>query len=111
MDTVFIQAMINGLLLGGVYAAYSAGFSLIFGVMGVVNLAHGELIMLGAFSSYWMFALFHVDPYLSLPVSMGLLFLFGYVVQKYIINRVIELPHIMSYILTFGIHLMVPNTA
>jgi branched-chain amino acid transport system permease protein len=111
MDTVFIQAIVNGLLLGGVYAAYSAGFSLIFGVMGVVNLAHGELIMLGAFSSYWMFALFHVDPYLSLPVSMGLLFLFGYVVQKYIINRVIELPHIMSYILTFGIHLMVANTA
>ncbi len=47
MDTVLLQAIINGLLLGGVYAAYSAGFSLIFGVMGVVNLAHGELIMLG----------------------------------------------------------------
>jgi branched-chain amino acid transport system ATP-binding protein len=50
MDALFFQAIINGLLLGGVYAAYSAGFSLIFGVMGVVNLAHGELIMLGAFT-------------------------------------------------------------
>ncbi|MGB9618241.1 MAG: ABC transporter permease subunit, partial [Desulfomonilaceae bacterium] len=53
MDAVLIQSILNGFLLGGVYAAYSAGFSLIFGVMGVVNLAHGELIMLGAFTSYW----------------------------------------------------------
>lgn len=111
MDTIFVQAVINGLLLGGVYAAYSAGFSLIFGVMGVVNLAHGELIMLGAFTSYWMFDYLQVDPYFTLPVAMVLLFVFGYVVQKYIINRVIEQPHIMSYILTFGIHLMVANIA
>lgn len=111
MDAVFLQAIVNGLLLGGVYAAYSAGFSLIFGVMGVVNLAHGELIMLGAFSSYWLFEYFRLDPYLSLPFSMIFLFVFGYLIQKYIINRVIELPHIMSYILTFGIHLMVANIA
>ena len=108
---VMFQAIINGLLLGGVYAAYSAGFSLIFGVMGVVNLAHGELIMLGAFTTYWLFDLFHLDPYFSLPFSMAFLFLFGYLIQKYIINRVIEQPHIMSYILTFGIHLMVANIA
>jgi len=111
MDTVLIQALINGLLLGGVYAAYSAGFSLIFGVMGVVNLAHGELIMLGAFTSYWMFVYFHMDPYFTLPFAMVFLFIFGYLIQKYIINRVIEQPHIMSYILTFGIHLMVANLA
>jgi branched-chain amino acid transport system permease protein len=111
METVFLQAVINGLLLGGVYAAYSAGFSLIFGVMGVVNLAHGELIMLGAFSSYWLFVYFNMDPYLSIPFAMSFLFVFGYLLQKYIINRVIEQPHIMSYILTFGIHLMVANLA
>jgi branched-chain amino acid transport system permease protein len=111
MDAVLVQAIINGLLLGGVYAAYSAGFSLIFGVMGVVNLAHGELIMLGAFTSYWMFQLFNVDPYASAPVAMVLLFGFGYATQKYLINRVIDQPHIMSYILTFGIHLMVANLA
>lgn len=111
MDTVFIQAVINGLLLGGVYAAYSAGFSLIFGVMGVVNLAHGELVMLGAFTSYWMFELLGVDPYVGAPFSAVSLFFFGYLIQKYIINRVIELPHIMSYILTFGIHLVVANSA
>jgi branched-chain amino acid transport system permease protein len=111
MDTIFLQAVINGLLLGGVYAAYSAGFSLIFGVMGVVNLAHGELIMLGAFTSYWMFQIWHMDPYISAPFSAAFLFVFGYLIQRYIINRVIELPHIMSYILTFGIHLIVANVA
>jgi len=106
-----VQSLINGVLLGGVYAAYSAGFSLIFGVMGVVNLAHGELIMLGAFSAYWLFELFGLDPYLSLPFAFFFLFCFGYLIQRFIINRVIELPHIMSYILTFGIHLMVANVA
>ncbi len=108
---VLLQAIINGLLLGGVYAAYSAGFSLIFGVMGVVNLAHGELIMLGAYTTYWLFDLFQLDPYLTLPFSMAFLFLFGYLIQRFIINRVIEQPHIMSYILTFGIHLIVANVA
>jgi branched-chain amino acid transport system permease protein len=111
MDTIFLQAVINGLLLGGVYAVYSAGFSLIFGVMGVVNLAHGELIMLGAFTSYWMFQILHIDPYVSAPFSAAILFGVGYVIQKYIINRVIDLPHIMSYILTFGIHLILANVA
>ncbi len=107
----FLQALINGLLLGGVYAAYSAGFSLIFGVMGVVNLAHGELIMLGAYTWYWMFVFLKIDPYLSAPFAALFLFIFGYLLQKLIINRVIDLPHIMSYILTFGIHLMIANIA
>lgn len=107
----FLQALINGLLLGGVYAAYSAGFSLIFGVMGVVNLAHGELIMLGAYTWSWMFVFLKIDPYLSAPFAALFLFIFGYLLQKLIINRVIDLPHIMSYILTFGIHLMIANIA
>lgn len=111
MEQVLLQAIINGILLGGVYAAYSAGFSLIFGVMGVVNLAHGELIMLGAFTSYWMFVYFQMDPYFSLPFATVLLFLVGYVMQKFILNRVIEQTHIMSYILTFGIHLIISNAA
>ncbi len=108
---IFIQALVNGILIGGVYAAYSAGFSLIFGVMDVINLAHGELLMLGAFTSYWMFTLSHVDPYFSIPVAGVLLFIFGYLIQKFLINRVIEKPAIMSYILTFGLHLIITNCA
>ena len=108
---IFIQALVNGILIGGVYAAYSAGFSLIFGVMDVINLAHGELLMLGAFTSYWMFTLSHVDPYFSIPIAGVLLFIFGYLIQKFLINRVIEKPAIMSYILTFGLHLIITNCA
>ncbi len=108
---LFLQALINGLLLGGIYATYSVGFSLIFGVMGVINVAHGELVMLGAFLTYWLFSLFGLDPFLSIPVSVVALFVLGFVLQKYIINRVVSAPHLMSLILTFGISLILMNSA
>lgn len=107
----FIQALINGLLLGGIYAAFSAGFSLIFGVMGVVNIANGEMVMLGAFITFWLFELVKIDPFLSLPFSLIGLFCFGYLLQRFIINRVVGAPPIMSYIMTFGIHLTLANLA
>ena len=66
---LFVQALVTGLLMGGVYAAYSSGFSLIFGVMNIVNIFHGELIMIGAFTTYWLFSLYHIDPFLTLPSS------------------------------------------
>ena len=93
------------------YAAFSAGFSLIFGVMGVLNIAHGELIMLGAFSTFWLFQLWGLDPFLSLPISFALIFILGYLLQRFIINRVVDEPPIMSYILTFGLHLAIASLA
>jgi branched-chain amino acid transport system permease protein len=108
---LFLQSLINGILLGGIYASYSAGFSLIFGVMGVVNIFHGEMVMLGAFITYWLFTLFHIDPFLTIPVSVISLFIFGFLVQRFVINRVVEAPHMISYILTFGIHLIIAYTA
>jgi branched-chain amino acid transport system permease protein len=111
MDTLIIQALINGLLLGGVYATFSVGFSLIFGVMGVVNIAHGDLIMIGAFGTFWLFKLLGLDPFITLPITFAVMFGFGYLLQRLIINRVVGAPPIMSYILTFGLHLMITNTA
>ena len=108
---LFIQSLITGILLGGVYAAYSAGFSLIFGVMGVVNIFHGELVMLGAFVTYWMFTLLKIDPFLTIPFSLVSMFVFGFLVQRYVINRVVEAPPMISYILTFGIHLIIAYSA
>ena len=108
---LFLQSLMNGLLLGGIYAAYSAGFSLIFGVMGVINIFHGEMVMLGAFLTYWLFTLFHVDPFLTLPLSFFSLFLLGYLVQRFVIHRVVDAPPMISYILTFGIHLIIAYTA
>jgi branched-chain amino acid transport system permease protein len=109
--TPLLQALINGLLLGGIYAAFSAGFSLIFGVMGVVNIANGEMVMIGAFITYFLFDLFKLDPFLTLPFSLGGLFVLGYLLQRLVINRVIGAPPIMSYIMTFGIHLTLANLA
>ena len=108
---LFLQALTNGILLGGIYALYSSGFSLMFGVMGVVNIAHGEMIMLGAFITYWLFEIAKLDPFLSLPFSLAGLFALGYLLQRFIINRVADEPPIASYILTFGIHLVLANVA
>lgn len=111
MSMLIIQSLINGILMGGIYALYSAGFSLIFGVMGVVNISHGDLLMLGAFITYWMFVGLGLDPFLTLPFSLSGLFLLGYLMQRLAINRVVGAPPIMSYILTFGMHLMISNLA
>ena len=108
---LFLQALVTGLLMGGVYAVYSSGFSLIFGVMNIVNIFHGELIMIGAFTTYWLFTLYHVDPFLTLPVSILSASLLGYAIQRLLINRVVEAPPMMSYLCTFGIHLILANLA
>lgn len=108
---LFVQALVTGLLVGGVYAAYSSGFSLIFGVMNIVNIFHGELIMIGAFTTYWLFTLYHTDPFLTLPISILFVALLGYVIQRLIVNRVVEAPPMISYLCTFGVHLILVNVA
>jgi branched-chain amino acid transport system permease protein len=109
--TLFLQALINGLLMGGVYAAYSSGFSLIFGVMNIVNIFHGELIMIGAFTTYWLFTLYNIDPFVTLPISMVSVGVLGYIIQRVLINRVVDAPPMISYICTFGVHLILANLA
>jgi branched-chain amino acid transport system permease protein len=108
---LFLQSLVNGLLLGGIYASCSAGFSLAFGVMGVVNLSHGDFVMLGAFFTYWLFVMAGIDPFLTLPVTLVALFFLGFFLQRVAINRLVGGPPIMSYLLTFGLHLMLANLA
>ena len=108
---LFCQSLVNGLLLGGIYAACSAGFSLAFGVMGVVNLSHGDFVMLGAFITYWLFILVGMDPFLTLPFTLLILFFLGFFLQRLTINRLVGSPPIMSYLLTFGLHLVLSNLA
>jgi branched-chain amino acid transport system permease protein len=79
--------------------------------MGVINIFHGEVVMLGAFLTYWCFTLFHIDPFLTIPLSFFSLFVFGYGVQRLVIQRVAEAPPMISYILTFGIHLIIAYSA
>jgi branched-chain amino acid transport system permease protein len=108
---LFLQALVNGILLGGMYAVCAAGFSLAFGVMGIINLSHGDFVMLGAFLTYWLFILYGIDPFLTLPATLVVLFLLGYVLQKFTLSRLIGTPPIMSYLLTFGLHLVLSGLA
>ena len=106
-----VQTVINGVLLGGVYAAAAVGLSLIFGVSGILNAAHGELVMLGAFTTYWLFTLYHLDALLTLPVSFVVLFAFGYALQWVFLNRTLGRPLLLSLLVTFGISLVLINGA
>lgn len=108
---MLIQILISGILLGGLYAVIGLGFSLISGVMKILNFSHGALIMLGAYAAYWIFTLFHIDPFLSIPLVMILLFAFGFIVQKFVINYIVRAPIYMTLILTFGLDMVIVNGA
>lgn len=103
------QNIINGLLLGGLYAAVALGFSLVWGVMNVINLAHGAFIMIGAYATFWIFNIFKVDPFLTIPLSMTITFGIGYLLQKYIINLIVRTQVFMVFILTFGLEIFLMN--
>lgn len=105
------QVLINGLLKGGIYALMAIGMSLIWGVMNIINIAHGSFIMLGAYLTYWLFVLLGLDPFISLPLSMAAIFLLGWLVQKYLINLVVQADIFITLLLTFGIELLINNLA
>jgi len=103
----FAQQVILGLLLGGVYVAMALGFSLVWGILNIVNLAHGAFVIIGAYVTWALFAHLHVDPFLSLPVDAVALFAIGYVLQRGVINRVIRAPVLFTFLLTFGLNLVI----
>ena len=98
-----LQVIISGLLLGGVYALFAAGMNMIFGVLRVINLAHGEFMMLGAYTTFWLFSIANVNPLLSIPVSALLVFSIGAVIERTLIERVVGQPLLSSLLLTFGL--------
>jgi len=106
-----LQVVISGLLLGGVYALFAAGMNMIFGVLRVINLAHGELMMLGAYTTFWLFTLTNVNPLLSIPVSALLMFSLGAVIERTLIERVVDQPMLSSLLLTFGLSTLFMGTA
>lgn len=108
---LIIQVIINGIILGGFYAAIAVGFTLVWGVMNIINVAHGTALMIGAYMSYWSLVLVGLDPFLSIPVSFLILFAGGFVFQRYLINFIIKAPLFMTFIVTFGISLILENLA
>lgn len=105
------QIIINGILKGGLYALMAMGMSLIWGVMNVINIAHGAFIMLGAYATYWIFSLLGIDPFISLIFSSSIIFIFGFAIQKGLINLVIKADIFITLLLTFGLEILITNLA
>jgi branched-chain amino acid transport system permease protein len=105
------QVVISGLLAGALYAMVALGLGLIFGVMRVLNVAHGPLLMLGAYTTFGLFHWLGVNPYLSLLLSMPLLFLVGLALERFLVSRVVDAPELSSLLLTFGVSIAIVNLA
>jgi branched-chain amino acid transport system permease protein len=105
------QDLVNGILAGGILAVVALGFSLVWGIMNIINLAHGAFVMLGAYTTYQLFTTFHVDPFVSLPISFVLLFVMGYLIQRLLLNWIARAPLLTTFLFTFGLSLLVVNIA
>ena len=105
------QVIISGLLAGALYSMVALGLALIFGVMRVINIAHGTFLMLGDYTTFWWSQLLGINPYLSLLASMPLMFLLGVLLQRTLVTRVVNAPELSSLLLTFGISIALVNLA
>jgi len=97
--------------MGGVYSLVAVGLSLIFGVMRIINFAHGSFMMLGMFTTYWLYVLLGIDPYLSLLLSIPALFVIGLLVERFVIDKVLSAPEHNQLLLTLGVSMFIENFA
>ena len=111
MDGMILQLLVSGILLGGVYALVSIGLTLIFGVLDVVNFAHGEFLMIGMYAVFWICTLLHIDPYVSLLLVPPLLFFIGLFVGRTVIRQTIGAPSSVQIFATVGVSLILMNGA
>jgi branched-chain amino acid transport system permease protein len=105
------QILINGTLLGGLYAVMALGLALVWGVLNIVNLAHGAFIMLGAYASWYLYTDLHVDPFMGLPITALLMFALGYGLQRGLLNLVVRAPMFNTLLITFGLEVVLTYLA
>jgi branched-chain amino acid transport system permease protein len=110
-NSIIIDAIIGGLLVGGVYGVVAIGLTLIFGILNIINFAHGEFLMLGMYLSFFACTLFGMDPYSSLIVVIPITFGLGVLCQQYLIKPVMDAPQDIQILLTFGLVLVLQNLA
>jgi len=111
MSGVYLQSVISGLLIGGVYALIAVGLTLIFGVMKIINFAHGEFLMFGMYFAFFLSTLFGIDPYLSAIMALPVFLLFGWGIQAFLVRPVLGAPDMIQILLTVGISLVLQNLA
>lgn len=103
---ILLQTLLSGVLIGLIYALVAVGLTMIYGVMDIVNFAHGEFLMFGMYSSFWLFALFALDPLLTLPLSVLMLFALGVAVYQIVIKRITNAPMLSQIFSTFGLMIL-----
>lgn len=110
-SAILEQTFINGLFLGGNYALVAVGLSMIYGVMMIMNFAHGEFLMIGMYLGYWAFTLLGLDPYVALPLVTVLMFIFGMIIQRVLISRALKAILLNQILLTMGLSTFLVGTA
>ena len=111
MEGVFIQTLVSGLLMGFIYALIAVGLTMIFGMMDIVNFAHGDYLMVAMYFSYWFFVLFGMDPLYSLPAVTLLLFGLGIITYYLLIKPIINAPMLSQIFVTFGVLILLRGLA
>lgn len=101
---LFAQLLVNGVLLGGLYGLMALGMALVWGVLRIVNLAHGAFIMLGAYCAYFLFTDLGIDPFAALPIAMVVMFAVGYLTQRLVLNLIIRSAMLNTLLVTFGLN-------
>lgn len=106
---LYLQILVNGLMLGGLYACIAVGFSLVWGVLNVINIMHGSFVVLGSYVAYFAYVHLGIHPFVSIVLAGGVLFVVGYLLQAGLINRVVGAPVLTTLVLTFGLDLLLNN--
>ena len=108
---IFLQIIASGLLMGLIFALIAVGLTLIWGVMDILNFAHGEFLMLAMFISFWMFSLWKIDPLWSIPFVVAALFATGVLTYRVVIKKVLNAPGLTALLATFGLSILIKNLA
>ena len=109
--SILVPAILNGLTTGAVYALVALGLTLIYGVLHIINFAHGSLLMLALYGVYFLYTLFGIDPYLALPIAMPAMFALGYVLQRYVIGQMKAAKDENILLVTLGLSIIIENFA
>ena len=108
---IILQIIVSGLLMGLIFALIAVGLTLVWGVMDILNFAHGEFLMLAMFITFWMFSLWKIDPLLSIPITVAALFAVGVLTYRLIIKKVLNAPGLTALLATFGLSILIKNLA
>ena len=111
MTEQLLQQVVNGLLIGFMYALIAIGLTLIWGVMNIVNFAHGDFLMVGMFTSFWLYTLYGLDPVFSIPLCTALLFVIGVLIYRFVVSKVMSGPMLAQLVVTFGVSIFIANLA